>query len=133
VTIEETVEIARPPEAVYPLVRDLERAPEWQESLESVDVHSGVEVRRFAGLRAESAFLIVEDDPPRRLVIISEGGQAYARATFELDPDGVGTVVRFTLELDLRGAARLGAGLVRPAAQKEARENLQRLKEVAEG
>jgi carbon monoxide dehydrogenase subunit G len=131
-TVEDSVEIARPQELVYALVRDLERAPEWQGSLEAVDVQAGTETRRLGGLRQEAAFLVVEDDPPRRLAITSEGGPANARATFELEPSGDGTLVKFTLEVELRGAARVAGGLVKTAAQREVRSSLQKLKEVAE-
>ena len=131
-TLEDSVEIAKPQELVYSLVRDLERAPEWQESLESVDIHAGTEVRRVAGFRQEATFLVLEDDPPRRLAISSEGGPAKVRATFELEPDGDGTRVVFTLNLELRGAKRLAGGLIRTVAQRELRASLRRLKEVAE-
>ncbi len=131
-TVEDSVEIAKPQELVYALVRDLERAPEWQASLEAVDVQAGTETRRLGGLRQEAAFLVVEDDPPRRLAIASEGGPANARATFELEPSGDGTLVKFTLEIELRGAARVAGGLVKTAAQREVRSSLQKLKEVAE-
>src|SRR5205823_3185612 len=133
VTIDESIEIEKPPEFVWALVRDLERAPEWQESLESVDVQAGTEVRRFAGRTQEATFVIVEDDPPRRLVITSKGGPAFVRASLELSPSGDGTRVEFVLELELHGAARLAGGIVRPAAQREVEANLRRLKEVAEG
>lgn len=131
-TIHESISVTRPPEVVYAFLRDLERAPEWQDSLESVDVEAGTEVRRFGGRRAVARFLVMEDDPPRRLVIRSEGGPADARAEFDLDSDGDGTCVEFTLELELRGAARFAAGVIKPAAQREAHANLQRLKEVLE-
>jgi carbon monoxide dehydrogenase subunit G len=131
-TVEDSVEIARPQELVYALVRDLERAPEWQGSLEAVDVQAGTETRRLGGLRQQSAFLVIEDDPPRRLAIASEGGPANARATFELEPSGDGTLVTFTLEVELHGAARFAGGLVKTAAQREVRSSLQKLKEVAE-
>jgi uncharacterized membrane protein len=128
----DSVAIAKPQELVYSLVRDLERAPEWQESLESVDVHAGTEVRRIAGFRQQAAFLVLEDDPPRRLAISSEGGPARVRATFELEPDGDGTRVVFTLDVDLRGPTRLARGLFKTVAQRELRTSLQRLKELAE-
>ena len=131
-TIEESVEIAKPVEAVYVLIRDLERAPEWQDSLESVDVSAGTEVRTFAGRRQESSFVIVEDDPPRRLVITSEGGSASVRAQFDLHQAGDGTRVNFTLDIELRGVARFAGGMVKGAAQRGAQGDLQRLKELAE-
>jgi carbon monoxide dehydrogenase subunit G len=113
-------------------VRDLERAPEWQPSLESVDVVAGTEVRRVAGRTQEAKFLILEDDPPRRLAIASEGGPADARATFDLQPAGDGTLVKFTLDVKLRGAARVAAPIVKTAAEREVRTTLDKLKEFAE-
>lgn len=131
-TVEDSVEIAKPQELVYALVRDLERAPEWQDSLESVDVHAGTEVRRLGSRRQEATFLIVEDDPPRRLAITSEGGPAAVRATFDLEPFGDGTLVTFTLDVELHGPARVAGRLVKTTAQREVRSSLQKLKEVAE-
>ena len=131
-TVEDSVEIAKPQELVFAIVRDLERAPEWQDSLESVDVHAGTEVRRLGGRRQEATFLVVEDDPPRRLAITSTGGPAAARATFDLEPAGDGTLVTFTLDVELRGAARMAGPIVKTTAQREVRSSLQKLKEVAE-
>lgn len=131
-TIEESIEIARPVEAVYAIIRDLERAPDWQDSLESVDVQAGKEVRNFGGRRQKSTFVIQEDDPPRRLAITSEGGPASVRATFELQPSGDGTRVDLALEIELHGVARFARGIVKGAAQRGAHGDLQRLKELAE-
>jgi carbon monoxide dehydrogenase subunit G len=130
---EDSVEIAKPQELVYALVRDLEHAPEWQPSLESVDVQAGTEVRRVAGMRQTMKFFVLDDDPPRRLTISSEGGPAKARATFHLEPaGGEGTAVKFTLDVELRGAARFAGPIVKSTAQSEVRTTLAKLKEVAE-
>ena len=131
-TVEDAVEIAKPQEVVYSLVRDLDRAPEWQPSLESVDVDAGTEVRRIAGLRQEGRFFVVEDDPPRRFAIASEGGPVSARATFDLEPHGDGTRVAFTIEVALHGLSRIARRLAKTAAQREVRSSLRKLKELAE-
>ena len=130
--VEESIHIGRAPESVFALVRDLERAPEWQESLESVDLQRGTEVRRFAGRRQEAKFFVVEDEPPRRFAIRSEGGPAEARASFDLQPDGDGTRVVFVLDVKLRGAARFAGAVVKRAAERESKQSLERLKELAE-
>jgi uncharacterized membrane protein len=132
VTVEESIEIEKPVEVVYALLRDLERAPEWQDSLESVDVHAGTEVRSFGGRRHEASFVIQEDDPPRRLAITSDGGPASVRASFDLQQAGDGTRVDFTLDIELHGVARFAGGMVKGAAQRGAHDDLQRLKELAE-
>lgn len=131
-TLEESIHIGRAPEFVFAIVRDLERAPEWQGSLESVDVEKGTEVRRFAGRRQDAKFFIVEDEPPRRFAIRSEGGPAEARASFDLRPEGDGTLVLLALDVKLRGAARFARAMVKPAAEREAKRSLERLKELAE-
>jgi carbon monoxide dehydrogenase subunit G len=95
-------------------------------------VHAGTEVRRVGGFRQEAKFFVVEDDPPRRLSISSEGGPAKVRATFDLEPDGDGTRVNLTLDVELRGAARMAGRLAKGAAQRELKTSLQKLKELAE-
>lgn len=132
-TIEESIEIAKPVEVVFALIRDLERAPEWQDSLESVDVQAGKEVRNIGGRKQESTFVIQEDDPPRRLAITSESAHASFRAVFDLQPSGDGTRVDFTVDIELRGVARFAGGMVKGSVQRGAQDSLQRLKELAEG
>jgi carbon monoxide dehydrogenase subunit G len=132
VRFQDSIEIAKPQELVYALVRDLERAPEWQPSLESVDVQAGTEVRRIGGRRQTLKFFVLEDDPPRRLALSSEGGPAKARATFDLDRAGDGTSVRFSLDVELRGAARFAGPIVKSTAHNEVRTTLEKLKEFAE-
>ena len=95
-------------------------------------MHAGTEVRRVGGFRQEAKFFVVEDDPPRRLAISSEGGPAKVRATFDLEPDGDGTRVNLTLDVELRGAARMARGFAKGAAQRELKTTLQNLKELAE-
>jgi carbon monoxide dehydrogenase subunit G len=132
VKIEERIEIARPPEDVYALVSDLERGPEWQPTLVRVDVERGVEVRKVAGREREASFDVTRDEAPRLFEIVSRGGPVRARATFELAPDGVGTRVDLSLVLELSGALRFAGGMVRGRAEREARENLGRLKALLE-
>jgi len=132
VKFEDSIEIAKPQEVVYTIVRDLERAPEWQPSLESVDVQAGTEVRRVGGRRQTLKFFVLEDDPPRRLALSSEGRPAKARATFDLERANDGTMVKFSLDVELRGAARFAGPLVKSTAHNEVRTTLEKLKEFAE-
>ena len=130
--IEEQIEIARPPEEVYAVVSDLARGPEWQPSLVRVDVERGVEVRRIAGQERESRFEVTRAEPPRLFEIVSHASPVRASATFELEPAGAGTRVRLTLLLELSGALRFAGPMVRGRAEREARDNLERLKKLLE-
>jgi carbon monoxide dehydrogenase subunit G len=132
VRIEERIEIARPPEDVYALVSDLERGPEWQPTLVRVDVERGVEVRKIAGQEREATFDVTRNEAPRLFEIVSRGGPVRACATFELAPVAAGTRVDLSLVLELSGALRFAGGMVRGRAEREARENLERLKALLE-
>jgi uncharacterized membrane protein len=131
-TIQESVEIACSPEEAFALVDDLERAPEWQSSLESVDVAAGTETRRIGGQRREARFEVVRREPPRSLVIDSRSGPVEVRAAFTIDLAPAGCRVAIRLDLKLKGAMRFLEGIVRGRAQTEAREDLRRLKELLE-
>ena len=130
--IEEQIEIARPPEQVYAVVADLERGPEWQPTLVRVDAERGTEVRRIAGHERESRFEVTRAEPPRLFEIVSHDGPVRAWATFELEPAGAGTRVRFSLVLELSGALRFAGPMLRGRAEREARDNLERLKKLVE-
>ena len=131
-TVEESVEVACSPEEAFALVDDLERAPEWQGSLESVDVAAGTEVRRIAGQRREARFEVVRREPPRALEIRSGSGPVEVIAAFAIEPAPAGCRVAIGLDLKLKGAMRFLGGVVRGRAQTEAREDLRRLKELLE-
>lgn len=130
--IEERIEIARPPEDVYALVSDLRRGSEWQPSLLRVDIERGVEVRKIAGQEREASFDVTRNEAPRLFEIVSRTGPVRAWATFELTPIGAGTRVDLALVLELSGALRFAGGMVRGRAEREARENLERLKALLE-
>jgi carbon monoxide dehydrogenase subunit G len=132
VKIEERIEIARPPEDVYALVSDVERGPEWQPSLVRVDVERGIEVRRVAGQEREASFDVTRNEAARLFEVVSRGGPVRARATFELTTAGAGTRVDLSLVLELSGPLRFAGGMVRGRAEREARENLERLKQLLE-
>ena len=129
-TFEEHVVVARPPAEVYDFVADLERAPEWQSSLESVDVERGVEVRTFAGHSREASFEVTQRERPIRFGIESRSGSVRAHAVFAFTPVDEGTQVDFRLDVEVGGPARLAAAMMRGRLAREARQNLVRLSEL---
>jgi hypothetical protein len=97
-----------------------------------VDVARGTEVRRIGGQEREATFDVTRNEAPRLFEIVSKGGPVRAWATFELAAMDSGARVDFTLVLELSGALRFAGGMVRGRAQREARENLERLKRLVE-
>lgn len=137
-TGEHTVEVAAPAERCYAIAADLERAPEWQTSLVSVDVlerdgagrPTVVETVSDAKVKTVRSRLRFTYDPPRRIDCVQERGDVKAlrgRWTFEPLADGR-TGATYALEVDpgrllgmlLRGPAvdRVRAILVEQAAEE---------------
>jgi hypothetical protein len=85
-----------------------------------------------AGQERKASFDVTRNEAPRLFEIVSRGGPVRARATFALTPDGAGTRVDLTLVLELSGPLRFAGGMVRGRAEREARENLERLKALLE-
>jgi uncharacterized membrane protein len=133
-----TVEVDAPVEQVYAIAADLERAPEWQSSLVSVEVleRDGagrpalVETVSDAKVKTVKARLRFTYSPPSRIDTVQEKGDLKAltgRWSFE-DAGGGRTRATYALEVDpgrmlgmlLRGPAvdRVRAVLVDEAAEE---------------
>ena len=140
--INASIEIARPPEAVYAYIDDLARHGEWQSQIEEVRVETegptrvGTRAweRRRAGRRTfESTYEITAHDPPRRSSFRGVDGPVRPVGTVTVEPAGDGGS-RVTLELDLvgHGLGKLLAPLARSQARKQVPADQQRLKERLE-
>lgn len=125
-TGEHTVEVAAPRERCYEIAADLERAPEWQSSLVSVDVleRDGegrptlVETVSDAKVKTVKARLRFSYAPPERIDTEQEKGDVKAlrgRWTFEsLGPERT----RATYALEVDPGRMLGMLLRGPAVDR---------------
>jgi ribosome-associated toxin RatA of RatAB toxin-antitoxin module len=125
-TGEHTVEVAAPRERCYEIAADLERAPDWQSSLVSVDVleRDGegrptlVETVSDAKMKTIRAVLRFSYAPPERIDTVQEKGELKAlsgRWTFEaLGPDRT----RATYALEVDPGRMLGMLLRGPAVDR---------------
>ncbi len=81
---ERTVEIDAPVERCFEIAADIENAPEWQGSLQDVDVHERdsegraelVETKSDAKVRSVRALLRFSYDPPQGIRWVQENGDA---------------------------------------------------------
>jgi uncharacterized protein YndB with AHSA1/START domain len=139
-----SIEIARPPEDVFPYVTDPSRLAEWQESVVSTRPESGgphavgsrVSVTRRIG-RGERAMTaeLTELNPPRSWAVRGIDGPVRGNVRGMIEPLDDGARSRVTIELDLvgHGIGKLLVPLVvRRQAQKELPKNVQNLKERLE-
>jgi len=142
--IVESIEIARPPEDVFPYVTDPSRLAEWQESVVSARLEGGgppavgsrVSVIRRIG-RSERTMTaeLTELNPPRSWAVRGIDGPIRGNVKGTIDPLDDGARSRVTIELDLEGhgiGKLLVPLVVRRQAQKELPKNQQNLKERLE-
>ena len=125
-TGEHTVEVAAPRERCYEIAADLERAPEWQSSLVSVDVlerdgegrPTRVETVSDAKMKTIRAVLRFSYAPPGRIDTVQEKGELKAltgRWTFEEIGPGR---TRATYALEVDPGRMLGMLLRGPAVDR---------------
>jgi uncharacterized protein YndB with AHSA1/START domain len=136
-----TIEIARPPEAVFSYVTDPSRMPEWQQGvtsgrLEGVGVGSRcITTRRMGGGTREVVTEITEYDPPHRWADHGIAGPIRALVEVTIEPSGEGGS-RLTISVDFEGhgiGKLLVPLLVRRQAERELPANMQRAKQRLEG
>jgi uncharacterized membrane protein len=141
--ITHSIEIARPPEAVFAYVDQLDRHGEWQNDIISSKLETAGPVG--VGSRATNTrkvpigtqdvtYEITEHDPPRRAAFRGVNGPVRPVGSVTIEPAGEGRS-RLTLELDLQGHGLLGmlvAPLARSQARKQVPQDQQRLKERLE-
>jgi len=141
--ITHSIEINRPPEAVFTYLDQLDRHGEWQSTIVSskLDTPGPVGVgtratdkRKVPGGTQDVSYEITEHDPPRRAVFRGTNGPVRPVCSVTVEPVGDGRS-KVTLELDLQGHGLLGmvfGPLARSQARKEVPQDQQRLKERLE-
>lgn len=134
-----TIDVARPPDAVFALLTDVERLPEWQDSAVSASVDGVVRVgsvigqqRRFMGRDVQTKDEVTVYEPPRRFDLRSRGGPVAYEIHHTLAPDGSGTRLRVEVDVKVGRMMRLVAEAPIRAAERELRSDFERLKALAE-
>jgi uncharacterized protein YndB with AHSA1/START domain len=119
--IEQSIEIARPPQAVFDFLTDPERLPEWQTS--TVEVRrerSGplevgerfTEVHAAMGRRLESTVEVAESTPPSAFALKILDGAMPLDGRWTFEPTADGTRVHFVGEANVGGLKKLARPLI---------------------
>jgi carbon monoxide dehydrogenase subunit G len=122
--IERTVNINAPPERVWAVMKDVERWPEWTESIKSVErLDSGefslgskakLKIRRSPNA---NVWTVTEVTPNRSFTWETNSGGVKGVATHVIGPEGSGSKV--TLTVDLSGiVATLFGWMIGPESRK---------------
>jgi hypothetical protein len=127
----ETIEIARPPEEVFPYATDPSRFSEWQKGVVSGGLVGGgpaaiggrcTTTRRIGGSERTTTQEITELTVPRRWAVRGIDGPIRANIAVTIDPIDDGRGSRLTISLDFVGQG-LGRMIV-PAIRREAAQEV---------
>jgi carbon monoxide dehydrogenase subunit G len=139
VRIELTVDVARPAEAVFEHLVDLDRLPEWQasavESRADAPLAEGVrifECRRALGREVHSELEVTEFDRPRRFKLKALTGPVRFTVDHQLAEADGGTRLTVVAEGKAGGFMRLGEPMLARSVESEMRKDFERLKELLE-
>ena len=125
--IERTVNINAPPERVWTVMKDVERWPEWTESMKSVErLDSGefgvgskarLKIRRSPNA---NVWTVTELTPGRSFSWETNSGGVKGVATHVIEPDGNGSKVTLTV-----GLSGIVASLFGPMMAGQSRKNVE--------
>jgi uncharacterized membrane protein len=138
----ESIEIERPADAVFELIANLERMPEWIGTCIAVRIEDagavGLGTRftstsKFIFNRFDIPFVITEYAPARVLAMRSrEGGPFMVENRIELTPAAVGTRVTGTFTGDTTRFYKLAEPVLTRAFRERVRQDLKVLKRALE-
>lgn len=139
ISVEHTVEIARPVEEVFDYLTDVARLPEWQESVSEVHVDGPLaagsrfrDVREFMGRRASSTLEVTAFEPPRLFSLrVVEGPISY-ELEHRLGAVGDRTSVAFSGHGETKRVPRMMRGIVERAVERQLVKDADALKRVLE-
>ena len=138
-----TLPVAAPPEAVFDLVANAARSPEWQSLLVEMGPISGRPggvgssyhgYYDVAGRRLATRFVVTAADRPTLHQVHGTTMGGWARWTTMIEPDGDGSTLRVTLEYELPGeiVGSLFGMLTGNRIEREFRRTYERLRQLAE-
>jgi carbon monoxide dehydrogenase subunit G len=131
VRAELTIEIARTPEDVFAYLTDVSNLPAWQTGVRSATLRDGrvEETRSLLGRELRTSLEVVEREEPRLFTLRALDGPVRFTVRHELEPADGGTRLTVTAEGDVPGFA---AGLLARRAEKQFRQDFERLKQILE-
>jgi uncharacterized protein YndB with AHSA1/START domain len=136
--VEESIEIARSPAAVWPLVADPLHDPRWCRKVKSVKatgerrwivIHKPVPLRPPMELALEH----LDVQPPSRLTLREEDDASIFHVEYRLEPIAAGTRFTQVSEFEWKKLPRVLRGMFARGVRRDVRGQLRRLKRLLEG
>ena len=138
-----SVTVPRPPEAVFPWLFEADKVPQWTSRLEAYEllgdgaIGSGSRIRQVLTVKGQSLEVVMEItsyDPPQAAATQFSLQGVDVASSYELTPDGSGTLLTQTLDGEASGfKARMLLPVVKPHLEGKLQEDLERLRELLSG
>ncbi len=141
ITVENSIEIRRPVEAVFAFVSDQRNSPQWQGSIQEARVTPDgpptvgtkvTQVVSFLGVKLEPTGEITALEPNRSLSFKGRSGPASLEGTWRFEAVGEGTRLSGTFQVEPGGLFKMAGPLFASQFKKQQEADLQRLKELLE-
>jgi carbon monoxide dehydrogenase subunit G len=131
VRAELTIEIGRAPVDVFAYLTDVSNLPAWQAGVKSAVMRDGriEESRSLFGREFQTTFEVVENEEARLFTLRALDSPFLVTVRHELEPVEVGTRLTVVAEGRVPG---LAAGLLARRAEKQFRQDFERLKQILE-
>ncbi len=139
-TVENSIEIRRPVEAVFAFVADARHNPEWQGTCKEVRVPNGpvtvgtkvTFVRSFLGVNFESTAEVTAWEPNRSFTFTGASGPLSLEATFRFEAMGEGTRFSSIFQVETGGLFKVTGPVFASQFKKQNDADFQRLKALLE-
>ncbi|MFD9701700.1 SRPBCC family protein [Lentzea sp. NPDC059081] len=137
-TVSRTFTVAASPEVVVPYLADFGNAEQWDPGTERCVREDSGPVRvgsswhntsKIAGITTELTYTL-EQLAGDRIVLVGRNDTATSTETIEVTPDGTGSSITYTNDLELKGAAKLAAPLGKVVFEKLGNDTEKQLTEV---
>jgi uncharacterized membrane protein len=140
-TIEISIEIRRPVEAVFAFSSDFRNIPQWQKAIREASVTpdglpavgtKGRQVGSFLGVKVEATSEITALEPNRSLSFKASSGPASMEAAWGFEAVREGTRLRATYQIEPGGLFKVVGPVFTSQFKKQQEADFQRLKELLE-
>ncbi len=141
VTIDHSIDIQRPVEAVFAYVADPRNDPQWQGAIKEVRLtpdgppRVGTKVKlvvSFLGVRLEPTNEITAWEPNRSFSYMGRAAPSTAEATYRFEAVGTGTRLSATLQVEPGGLFQVAEPLFASQAKRQLEADFQHLKGLLE-
>jgi uncharacterized membrane protein len=141
ITLETSLDIQRPVEAVFAYVADMRNTPQWEAAVKEAQVIPdgppavGTKIKAvgtFLGMKLEAAFEITALEPNRSYTYKGGAGPAVGETTYRFEPVGNGTRLSVTFHMEPGGLFKIAEPLLISQIKKQWDADGQRLKALLE-